>query len=134
MVGGAQLFNLGQQRAAVRRQDHTAPVAAQQGDAQLVLQGLNGMTDAGLGKVHGLRRLGEIAAGHGFQKDLIFGYAHVSTSLLIGFYHTFTHGCKYNDAFYKYKMLCYDRGNSENGGNHNGIGNQYDPLRRLRQQ
>ena len=34
------------------------------------------MADAGLGEVHSLRRLGESAAGDGFQKYLIFGNTH----------------------------------------------------------
>ena len=76
MVGGAQLLNFGQHCPSVRRQYHAAAVAAQQLHAQLVFQRVNGVADAGLGEVHGLRRLGEAAAGDRFQKDLIFGNTH----------------------------------------------------------
>ena len=76
VVGGAQLFDLGQHCPSVRRQHHAAAVAAQQLHAQLVFQRVDGVADAGLGEVHGLRRLGEAAAGDRFQKDLIFGNTH----------------------------------------------------------
>ena len=76
MVCGAQLLDLGQYRTAIRRQHHAAAVAAQQLHAQLVFQRVNGVADAGLGEVHGFRRLGEAAAGDRFQKHLIFGNTH----------------------------------------------------------
>ena len=76
MVGGAQLFDLGQHRPSVRRQHHAAAVAAQQLHAQFVFQRVDGVADAGLGEIHGLRRLGEAAAGDRFEKDLIFGNTH----------------------------------------------------------
>ena len=81
-MGGAELFNLGQQGAAIRRQHHAAPVAAEQGHAQLVLQGLHRVADAGLGEVQGPGRPGEVAALGGFQEDLVFGNAHGATSFL----------------------------------------------------
>ena len=44
----AQLLDLGQQGPAVAGQGHAAPVSAQQRYSQLLLQGVDGMTDAGL--------------------------------------------------------------------------------------
>ena len=76
VVGGAQLFDLGQHRPSVRRQHHAAAVAAEQHDAQLVFQRVDGVADAGLGKAQRLRRLGKAAARNSFQKDLIFGNTH----------------------------------------------------------
>ena len=76
VVVGAQLLDLGQQGAAIRRQHHAAPIAAEQRHPQLVLQRLYCMADAGLGKVQRLGRLGKIAAAGGFQEDLILGNAH----------------------------------------------------------
>ena len=113
-MGGAQGFDLRQQRPAVRRQHHAAPVPAQQRDPKLVLQRLYRVADAGLREVQCLRRLGEIAALRRFQKDLIFGNTHVATSFLPRLYHTFSHNCKYNNAFYKYKAMCYDKDSQEN--------------------
>ena len=101
VVGGAQLFDLRQQRPAIRCQHYAAPIAAQQRDAQFLLQRLHRVADTGLGEVQRLRRLGEVAAGRRLQEHLIFGYAHALTSFLSLFYHTFTHSCKYNNAFYK---------------------------------
>ena len=108
VMGRAQRLDLGQQRPSVRRQHHAAPVPAQQRHAQLILQRLHRVADAGLGKVQRLRRLGKIAALGRFQKDLVFGNAHAATSFLSPLYHTFSHSCKYNYAFYKYDSVCYD--------------------------
>ena len=100
-VGRAELLDLRQQGPPVRRQHYAAAVAAQQCDSKLLLQRLHRVTDAGLGEVHGLRRLGKVAASRGLEKHLVLGYAHVAPPFLPPFYHTFTHSCKYNNAFYK---------------------------------
>ena len=105
VVGGAQGFDFRQQRPAVRRQYHAATVPAQQRDSKLVLQRLYRVADTRLREVQRLRRLGKIAALRRFQKDLIFGNTHVVTSFLPRLYHTFSHSCKYNNAFYKYKAI-----------------------------
>ena len=83
VVVGAQPFDLGQQRPAIRRQHHAAPVAAEKRHPQLVLQRLHRVADAGLGEVQRLRRLGKIAALYGFQKDLVFGDTHAAASLSV---------------------------------------------------
>ena len=80
-MGRAELLDLGQQGPPVRRQHYAAAVAAQQCDSKLLLQRLHRVTDAGLGEVHGLRRLGKVAASRGLEKHLVLGYAHVRTSL-----------------------------------------------------
>ena len=62
-------------------------------------------------------------------------------------YHTFSHSCKYNYAFYKCKTLWYDSNSETRRAEntepymefsrryiHYGIGNEDDPLRGLRQQ
>ena len=94
MVGGAQLFDLGQHCPSVRRQHHAAAVAAQQLHAQLVFQRVDGVTDAGLGEAQCLRRLGEAAAGDRFQKDLIFGN---------------THGAPHFEEYYTIQVLMFSR-------------------------
>ena len=83
VVVGAQPFDLGQQRPAIRRQHHAAPVAAEKRHPQLVLQRLDGVADAGLGEVQFLCRPGEAAALHGLEEHLVFGYAHGGTSCTV---------------------------------------------------
>ena len=82
-MGGTEGLDPGQQRAAVSRQHHAAAVAAEQRDAQLVLQRLDGVADAGLGEVQLLRCPGEAAALHGLEEHLVFGYAHGGTSCTV---------------------------------------------------
>ena len=82
VMSGAELFDLGQQGAAVGGQHHAAPVAAEELYPQLVLQRLHRVADAGLGEVQGLGRFGEVAALGRFQENLVFGDAHAAASLL----------------------------------------------------
>ena len=82
-MGGTEGLDPGQQRAAVGRQHHAAAVAAEQRDAQLVLQRLDGVADAGLGEVQLLRCPGEAAALHGLEEHLVFGYTHGGTSCTV---------------------------------------------------
>ena len=72
----AELLNLRKQCPAVAGQGHAAPVPAQQGHPQLLLQGADGVADSGLGEVQLLRRLGKAAAFHSFQENLVFCGVH----------------------------------------------------------
>ena len=101
VVGGAELLDPGQQRTAVRREHNAAPIAAEERDSQLVLQRIDGVTDAGLGEIHGLRRLGKAAAGRRFQKDLILCNAHGVHLSLRPLYHTSCHTFKNKHALHK---------------------------------
>ena len=83
VVGGAELLHLGQQGPAVRRKHNAAPVAAEEGDAQLRLQGIDGVADARLGEIHSLRRLRKAAASGGFQKDLILCNTHTAPPITV---------------------------------------------------
>ena len=80
VMGGAQLLDLGQHRPAVRRKHNAAPVSTEEGDAQLRLQGVDGVANARLGEIHSLRRLGKAPASGGFQENLILCNTHKTPS------------------------------------------------------
>ena len=73
----AQGLYVGQQRPAIRREGHAAPVAHEQRHPQLRFQGRYGVADAGLCEMQLFRSPSEAAAGGYPQKHLIFSHVHV---------------------------------------------------------
>ena len=114
VLHGAHLLKIGHQLPAVCRGRNAAVAADQQGHAQLLLQRADGVTDAGLGKVHLPRRRRKAAALHRFQENLIFCHAHGLTllsyrqySICGGIVKSIFHGFDEYDAFYKSAPMWY---------------------------